>query len=701
MRDLRIPKQGLLIAGVLACGLSVASSDALAQSVTFEWANVYHGMDGASRSNSGDVYMPKTIFVDGAGNVYNIGNFRGTVDFGAGTGVDTLNSLGGQERFITKSDNDGNLIWAKRFGNAGSFNKPTAVATDSLNNIYVGGYFQDTFDLNPDPIVEDLAVSTGGGDIFIVKLDSAGNYVWGKQIGGSSSDDLNGMAVDAAGNIYATGYSSGNVDFDPGTGYHWLPSGGRGYLLALNADGDFRWAHKLMKSGSSDGFGVALDGRGHVYVVGDFSGTNMDFEPDTTATFIMSSAGSKDIFVAKYDTTGDFIWATRQGGTKQDQGYSIDVDSIGNVYTTGVFGDTADFDPGAGTHNLINRGGTWEVFVSALDPDGNFRWARQLDGKGTNSGGWSLALGHGKHEGIYATGSYRDSTYFYAGQDTLLFTVEEGSGNGYIIKLDTAGTFEWSRYITANMMGSIAVDQQGGIFSAGYFNKPTVDFNPGANPHLVNLSGVSEGFIIKLQSCLLIDTLRETTCNSFEFEGTTYTSTGMYEVVNPEGCDSNSVLILDLTINNPDPVITVDGYTLGTVRTYATYQWLFNGQEINGATDSSYTVTENGDYQVVVTGEQGCTDTSDVYAVNNVSIDDLAGIEKMIRVYPNPTTNYLQISSPVRVDIVLTGLDGKVILAQENARQLSLQELPNGIYFLSIMDQENHLIKVEKVVLSK
>src|SRR5690606_36337094 len=138
--NLQFSKKALSLGAFLSYGLIFSTgSNTLAQGVDFEWANVYHGMDVASRSNCGDVYMPKTVAVDGAGNVYNIGTFRGTVDFDAGTGVDTLNSLGGQERFITKSDNDGNLIWAKRFGNAGSFNKPTAVTTDSLNNIYVGG----------------------------------------------------------------------------------------------------------------------------------------------------------------------------------------------------------------------------------------------------------------------------------------------------------------------------------------------------------------------------------------------------------------------------------------------------------------------------------------------------------------------------------------------------------------------------------
>jgi len=146
----------------------------------------------------------------------------------------------------------------------------------------------------------------------------------------------------------------------------------------------------------------------------------------------------------------------------------------------------------------------------------------------------------------------------------------------------------------------------------------------------------------------------------------------------------------------------VDGFILGVAGTYATYQWLKDGMLIPGATDSFYTVTANGDYQVVVTNGNGCLDTSGVYPVTNYTgIEDIHVLSSQIKVYPNPATDFLHIQSPVKINAAITDVAGKTIREIKNARNVSLKGLAEGIYLMQISDVNHHLIKVEKFIKAK
>ena len=165
-------------------------------------------------------------------------------------------------------------------------------------------------------------------------------------------------------------------------------------LAALGAeaqDGDFIWARAMGGSINDFGYSIAVDITGNVYTTGHFYGT-ADFDPGP-GTFNLSAAvegappyGS-DIFVSKLDSDGNFIWAKRMGGSAEEweEGNDIIVDVTGNVYITGVFYGTADFDPGPGTFNLTSAGYR-DTFVSKLDSAGDFVWAKRIGGVGSVSG---------------------------------------------------------------------------------------------------------------------------------------------------------------------------------------------------------------------------------------------------------------------------------------------------------------------------
>jgi putative cell wall-binding protein len=164
------------------------------------------------------------VAVDAAGNVHTTGSFEGTVDFDPGSGVSNLTSAGDTDVFVSKLDADGNLVWARAFGGA-NFDQGFGVAVDAAGNVHTTGRFAGTADFDPGSGVANLT-SAGIDDVFVSKLDSAGNLVWAHAFGGTSFDEGRGVAVDAAGNVHTTGWFVGTADFDPGSGVANLTSAG-------------------------------------------------------------------------------------------------------------------------------------------------------------------------------------------------------------------------------------------------------------------------------------------------------------------------------------------------------------------------------------------------------------------------------------------------------------------------------------------
>src|SRR6185436_8730374 len=207
--------------------------------------------------------------------------------------------------------------------------------------------------------------SSGSTDTVISKLDSLGNFIWAKKMGGASTDWGYSIAVDLNGNLYTTGWFSGTADFDPDTTTYNLTSNG-GYdifVSKLDSSGNFLWAKQFHGIGNDAGISIGIDGSGNVYTTGYFSNA-ADFDPGN-GIYNLISAGNIDIFISKLNSSGNFVWAEQLGGTSDDAGTSISVDASENVYVTGYFSDTVDFDSGVGIFNL-NSFGSHDIFVVKL-----------------------------------------------------------------------------------------------------------------------------------------------------------------------------------------------------------------------------------------------------------------------------------------------------------------------------------------------
>jgi len=327
----------------------------------YVWAKGFGGVE---------VDIATSITIHSSGSLYVTGYFETTSDFDPGAGTANLTSAGAYDLFVVKLDTNGDLNWVKQVGSSFA-DIAQSITVDSNGSVYTTGYFYGTADFDPGTGTANLTPS-GASDAFILKLGSDGSFVWAKRYGGASEESSASIKVDGSGNIHTTGRFSGTVDFDSGDGIANLTSGGTGsddvYIAKFDSLGNYIWAKNVGGSSGDHGHSLTVDSTGNVYATGYFGGT-ADFDPGA-GTVNLTSSGSEDIFILKLNSTGNYIWAKRIGGSSQDRGYSISVDSTGNTYVTGYFKGSVDFDPGTGNTNLSSAGNA-DVFVLKLSSSGD------------------------------------------------------------------------------------------------------------------------------------------------------------------------------------------------------------------------------------------------------------------------------------------------------------------------------------------
>ena len=664
---------------------------------SYEWAKSF----GGTGTDAGS-----SVCVDANGNVYTTGTFTGTVDFDPGAGIDIHISASQDDIwndiFIQKLDANGNFVWAKTFGNSTDYDKGHSVQVDALGNVYVTGEFTGTIDFDPGSGINTLTAA-GGNDVFVLKLDANGNFVWAKAFNGPTYGNIGkSITVDDLGNVYTAGSFTNTVDFDPGMGTSNLTSAGWQdiFVEKMNANGNFVWAKSFAGTGNNDVNSICTDASGNVYTIGLFAGT-VDFDP-STGTYNLSSAGSYDIFIQKLDANGDFVWAKSFGDANEDRAYSLDIDSFGNIYATGYFYGTVDFDPGANIYNLTSNNNN-DVFVLKLDANGNFVWAKSFGGTGEQGSYLCVdTLGN-----VYTTGMFHGvNVDFDPGVGTFNLTSNNGHYNVFLQKLDSSGNFVWAESFNENgnneYGNSISVDAWGNIYTTGRFYN-TVDFNPGVGVDTLTSAGSTDVFVRKFSQCYpTAGTDVITACNSYTWiNGVTYTSsnnTATDTLINAAGCDS--VVTLNLTINTVDVSVTDSSSILTANATSANYQWLDCGNNfavIAGENNQSFTATANGNYAVEVT-QNSCTDTSACVNVSNMGIvkNDFGN---QLVVYPNPNTGNFAVDLGKiyeNTKILITDLSGKLVysttLTQAQTITISIEKVPAGVYLVSINSGEKKAI---------
>jgi len=293
-------------------------------------------------STSGD--FGHGITLDDNGNSYVTGNFVGTATFGS----TTLTSNGNSDIFVAKLDSDGNWQWAVQGG--GIYReRGYSITTDNLGNCYIGGYFEEATSFGSTTL-------TGYEyyDIFVAKLDADANWQWALQAGGNSFDYVKGISIDVERNIYLTGQFADTATF----GSHTLTTSSIYtdiYVAKIDENGNWLWAEQAGGIYSDAGDGIISDNNGNSYITGNFADTAI------FGSYSLTSNADIDIYVAKIDSGGNWMWAVQALDDNLVTGHSITIDDAGKSYVTGRFIGTATFGS-----TTLTSSGISDIFVAKL-----------------------------------------------------------------------------------------------------------------------------------------------------------------------------------------------------------------------------------------------------------------------------------------------------------------------------------------------
>ncbi len=359
-------------------------------------------------------------------------------------------------------------LWSKRFGDA-SDQTGTSVVLDGAGSALLTGYFSGSLDLGGGPLT-----SAGGRDIFLAKLDTAGNHLWSKRFGDTSDQTGTSVAADGAGSVFLTGYFAGSVDFGGGL----LTSAGFNdiFLAKFDAAGNHLWSKRFGDTSDQTGSSLAVDGTGDVLLTGSFSGA-VDFGGGP-----LTAAGNNDIFLAKLDSAGNHVWSKRFGDASSQGGYGVAVDGAGNALLTGYFNGSADFGGGG----LLSAGFS-DIFLAEFDPAGNHLWSKRFGDADIQTGLSVAADGSGN---ALLTGWF-DGSVDFGGTPMSA----SGAADIFLAKFGPAGNHLWSKHFggaSELKVASLAVDGAGNALLTGELSS-SVDFGGGP----LTSAGLSDIFLAK------------------------------------------------------------------------------------------------------------------------------------------------------------------------------------------------------------
>lgn len=323
--------------------------------------------------------------------IYVMGYFRGTTTFGS----TTLKSKGTYDTFVWKLDRTGKTLWVVQAGHS-NYTQGNKLKLDTQGNVYVSGTLQTKADFG-----NNVTLSTTTTDVFVWKLNSSGKTVWARQANAEASIHHNfGLGVSSTGNVYVTGNFKGQATF----GGKSLQTGSAGniFVWKLNTNGDTEWAIKNSAPSFVYGQAVAIDTKGHIYVVGYFK-NDIHFVVPPHPPSILTATGGADAFVWKLDEKGNTIWGRIATSTGLTVGTQIDISPQGHLYVTGYFRGNMRL----GTITFTNRGSD-DIFVWKLDQTGNTLWAKQAGGNSQDQA-YGIAATGGY---IYVTGTFMGMAHF-------------------------------------------------------------------------------------------------------------------------------------------------------------------------------------------------------------------------------------------------------------------------------------------------
>lgn len=417
-----------------------------------------------------------SLATDLFGNTYMTGDFHGDSIL-----FDTLilRNKGYRDIFLAKYNVNGDVMWAKSIAGIDQ-DYARSISVDETGNIYITGTFKYST-LFLDSIT---LKSSGQTDIFLAKYNSKGKVMWAKNLGGEYDDYIHSVSTDGSGNIYVVGeFKSKSFKLDSIT----LSNNGMEdiFLAKYDLNGNIQWAKKAGGGSKDYALSVANDNKGNIYFTGGFRSQFLTFG----STTLTNMNEYDNVFITKFDSNGNAIWAKSAGGPGKEWANSIAVNSSGNIYITGHFGSsTIQF----GTNTLMNTGNV-SIFLTAYDPNGNVVWARSASGDGFNE---SNSVSTDLIGNVYITGYYNSSTITFS--SISLTNQNTAQDNFFLAKYDKNGTLIWAKSNDTAETFSVKLDVLGNIYVAGTFWGSTINFGS----TLLTTTNGGDTFIAKLSKSL-------------------------------------------------------------------------------------------------------------------------------------------------------------------------------------------------------
>lgn len=460
---------------------------------TFDWGKSFGGISEDTVRN---------MVVDSQGNCYITGYFARTAIFQEGENPISISTdvFGFSDIYVAKINALGEVLWAKSFGGP-DHDYGNSISLDAQGNIFVTGVFTQTAIFNPDGDGGELS-SNGFQDLFILKLDQDGNFIWVKGFGSENYEESVSVATDASGNVYLAGYFFSSIDFDPSENEYIMnvtSDSSNGFIMKMNAAGEFEWAKQIGASGASYSKSIKVAQNGEIYVLGEFTGAT-DLNPAAGGEFPVESAG-KDIYLLHLDASGNFLNAYTSAVLNESSNTEaprFTIDALGNIFIIGNFMGTVNFDPlqsGSG-FTLSTDGFLYNSFVLKISPEGTPAWVKKITGS-------AMILTY--DIAVSAQNDILVSGYFTGFAEFDAITIAQQSPNymdSFFAKMNANGEFQ-SAYPFAGTGGADGHEIELGLENSIYLSSAyheTVDLNPFEGELIVTTgdTGYANIYLIKL-----------------------------------------------------------------------------------------------------------------------------------------------------------------------------------------------------------
>jgi hypothetical protein len=551
--------------------------------------------------------------------------------------------------------------WVFNIGGSG-VDACNRMALDGDGNLILTGSFEGAdVDFDPGP-GQVLLSSAGSTDVFVAKYSPNGNLLWASRTGDAGDDAAYGIAVDnVSGNIYICGYSQSTGE-DPGDMRLADPAADRGYtdifFSCFNAAGSLLWTKKITGTNYNTAYSCCIDINHDLLVTGYFTGSAVDFDPGPGTAILTGHGNLGNIFLARYDSDGNYKWAFAAGGTMFDAGQDITSDNEANMYLCGnIASSDVDFDPGNGTY-LLSPVGTSDAYLASYDVAGNFRWAFNMRCAGSAV---SSRVAIDKNGNVCLAGNF---SLFIDTDPGILENWLNSIGNKDVFygKYSGFGQLIWAYNIGSieddNVFG-LGTDEQGRVYLAGNFRSGSNDFDPGPVQHTLSYYANNDLFFAR------------------------YGADGSYNwarsIKGPENETATGIL----------PGNSNSVYLTGS----------FSGENIDfNPAGTTLLLSSNSGSQDFFAGK---------YIQEPDGVTELSP-GSFLNIYPNPASGDIHISTgtiPVSHELIRANLfsaDGRIMTETEGTiskieTDLSrvIRELPEGIYFLNFKnDRQNQTSKI-------